>query len=53
MVIPSENMKKMFARMNVPKVMMRRKECDHGQMLYSADGYSFLLRGGLLFEAGI
>jgi len=39
MVIPPESMKKMYARLNVPKAMMRRKECDHGQMLYSADGY--------------
>ena len=39
MVIPLDIMKRMYARLSVPKAMMRRKECDHGQMLYFADGY--------------
>lgn len=39
LVIPLEQMEKMYGRMDVPKVMARRTGCDHGQMLYAADGY--------------
>ena len=38
-VIPQDKMQKMYSRLTVPKAMMRRKNCDHGQSLYSADGY--------------
>ena len=39
-VIPLEKMKEMYAKISSPKVMARRKEAEHGQMLYSADGYA-------------
>lgn len=38
-VIPFSEMQKMYNRINAPKVMARRKGTEHGQMLYSADGY--------------
>ena len=38
-VIPLEAMQQMYDKIPSPKVMMRRKEADHGEMLYSADGY--------------
>ncbi len=38
-VIPFEKMSAMYAKIPSPKVMMRRTGCEHGQMLYCADGY--------------
>lgn len=38
-VIPIEKMKEMYNKISSTKVMMRRVEEEHGQMLYSADGY--------------
>ena len=38
-VIPREKMLSMYSRLIAPKAMMRRRNCDHGQSLYSADGY--------------
>ena len=39
MVLPIEVMNAMYDAINAPKVMARRIGADHGQMLYSADGY--------------
>lgn len=38
-VIPLEAMIKMYNKLNVQKVMMRKIDIEHGQMLYEADGY--------------
>lgn len=38
-VIPLEAMIEMYDEVPSSKVMMRRKDTDHGGMLYSADGY--------------
>ena len=38
-VIPLEKMKEMYNKIGSTKVMMRRIGAEHGQMLYSADGY--------------
>lgn len=38
-VIPLENMNTMYDRIPVGKAMARRIGAEHGQMLYSADGY--------------
>jgi hypothetical protein len=38
-VIPTEKLPEMFEAVNAPKVMARKKGCEHGHMLYSADGY--------------
>ena len=38
-VIPLEKMIAMYNKIPSPKVMMRRTGAEHGQMLYSADGY--------------
>ncbi len=38
-VIPEEAMRSMYDKIKAPKVMARRKGCEHGHMLYSADGY--------------
>ncbi len=38
-VIPFEKMTLMYEKISAPKVMMRRIEAEHGQMLYMADGY--------------
>jgi hypothetical protein len=38
-VIPLEAMIKMYNKLNVQKVMMRKVGIEHGQMLYEADGY--------------
>ena len=38
-VIPFEAMKNMYAKVNGPKLMMRKTGCHHGETLYSADGY--------------
>lgn len=38
-VIPEEDMKRMYDRIPSQKVMARKLECEHGHMLYSADGY--------------
>lgn len=38
-VIPFEKMVDMYNKIPSSKVMMRRKEAEHGQMLYEADGY--------------
>ena len=39
MVIPIEAMDSMYSVITAPKIMARRIEADHGQMLYSCDGY--------------
>lgn len=39
MVIPIEKMIDMYNKIPASKVMMRRIGAEHGQMLYSADGY--------------
>ena len=38
-VIPIEKMEEMYNKISSNKVMMRRVGAEHGQMLYSADGY--------------
>lgn len=38
-VIPLEKMKEMYSKITSSKVMARRIGAEHGQMLYSADGY--------------
>ena len=38
-VIPIEKMTEMYNKIPSTKVMMRRIGAEHGQMLYSADGY--------------
>ena len=38
-VIPIEKMIEMYNKISSSKVMMRRIDAEHGQMLYSADGY--------------
>lgn len=38
-VIPFESMKAMFNKINAPKAMARRIGAEHGDMLFSADGY--------------
>lgn len=39
MVLPYEKMVSMYEKINPPKARMRRIGCEHGEMLYSADGY--------------
>ncbi len=39
LVIPDEAMKSMYEKITAPKVMARKKDLEHGEMLYSADGY--------------
>lgn len=39
LVIPLEDMQSMYDRLTVPKIMARKSEMEHGEMLYSADGY--------------
>ncbi len=39
LVIPIEAMHTMYDKLNVPKVMARKLDCEHGDMLFSADGY--------------
>lgn len=39
MVLPIEKMIDMYEKIPSSKVMMRRIDAEHGQMLYSADGY--------------
>ena len=38
-VIPTGKMTDMYSRIRAPKVMARRKNAEHGDMLYQADGY--------------
>lgn len=38
-VIPEEDMNLMYDSIPSPKVMARKLECEHGDMLYSADSY--------------
>ena len=38
-VIPGEKLIAMFDKISSDKIMMRKKGCEHGEMLYSADGY--------------
>jgi hypothetical protein len=38
-VIPAEKLPEIYDKLNVPKVMARKTGCEHGDMLYSADGY--------------
>lgn len=39
LVLPVEAMKDMYSKISAPKIMARKQDCEHGQMLYSADGY--------------
>lgn len=39
LVLPIEKMNSMYEKIDAPKVMMRKTGCEHGDMLYSADGY--------------
>lgn len=38
-VLSQEAMDDMYSKLNVPKAMARKTDCEHGDMLYSADGY--------------
>ncbi len=38
-VIPEEAMIAMYEKISAPKVMARKLDMEHGEMLYSADGY--------------
>ena len=38
-VIPAEQLPLMYEAVDAPKAMARKTGCDHGQMLYSANGY--------------
>lgn len=38
-VIPAEKLPEIYDKLDAPKVMARKKGCEHGDMLYSADGY--------------
>jgi len=38
-VIPDEAMQSMYDKIAAPKVMARKRNMEHGEMLYSADGY--------------
>ncbi len=38
-VIPEEAMIEMYDKISAPKAMARKTDCEHGDMLYSADGY--------------
>lgn len=38
-VIPDEAMQSMYDKIAAPKVMARKRDMEHGEMLYSADGY--------------
>ncbi len=40
LVIPTEAMHEMYDKLQCPKAMARRKGCEHGEMLYSAEGYA-------------
>lgn len=40
LVLPTEAMHDMYGKICSPKVMARKLECEHGEMLYSADGYT-------------
>ena len=39
MVIPLEKMEEMYDKISAPKLMARRVDSEHGEMLYEADGY--------------
>lgn len=39
LVLPQKDLQSMYAKISGPKVMARRKDTEHGQMLYEADGY--------------
>ncbi|MCR5293971.1 MAG: hypothetical protein K6E30_02195 [Lachnospiraceae bacterium] len=39
LVIPDGAMKSMYDKIASPKVMARKRDLEHGEMLYSADGY--------------
>ena len=38
-VIPLDKMQNMYTKITSDKIMARKNGCDHGQMLYMADGY--------------
>lgn len=38
-VIPLEKMNEMYDKISAPKIMMRRTDAEHREMLYMADGY--------------
>lgn len=39
LVLPLEAMERMYEKLSVPKAMLRKTGCEHGQTLYAADGY--------------
>lgn len=39
MVLPDDAMIEMYNKITAPKAMARKADCEHGDMLYSADGY--------------
>lgn len=40
MVLPTEDMHEMYNKITAPKAMARKLDCEHGDMLYSTDGYT-------------
>lgn len=40
LVLPTEEMHAMYQKITAPKAMARKRHCGHGEMLYSADGYT-------------
>lgn len=38
-ILSEEDQERMYSTIHAPKVMMRRTQAPHGEMLYSADGY--------------
>ncbi len=40
LVLPQEDMIEMYEKIPAPRAMARRNGCEHGEMLYSADGYA-------------
>ncbi len=39
LVLPEADMTAMYESINAPKVMARKRDMEHGEMLYSCDGY--------------
>lgn len=39
LVIPPQKLREMYRKLKCPKAMARKVDCDHGHMLYRADGY--------------
>lgn len=40
LVLPTEALQTMYKKIPAPKAMARKRHCGHGEMLYSADGYT-------------